>query len=319
MIATMQDNRESVNCIFCGQGQAELYAKAKSLYDSRQFTVVQCPRCKLVYTSPRIANKALEVASHQPPSAEMFDEAHVSERAAAAQMQLRRVERVIRPGKLLDFGCGDGTLVHEACRRGWDAVGSDIDLALVRAANEHWSWQRLVSDDMDTLVGKFAGQFDAIISKQVFEHLTNPLAFLVRMRSLLKPGGVVLVDVPNLRCLAERRHRGATLDPTAHLYYFTPQTLRLLFEKAGFGIVRCSGSPNFLGTYYRICRTLGAGGMAPRLSAITQHLPLPQIGAGVYAIARIKGLSPQCATCRGGDCARCEFWRQSTPKAAATV
>lgn len=290
MKAERQDKMESVACIFCGSSQADVYADTQSRYDERKFTVAQCRQCKLVYTNPRIANKAQEIENHQPPPASIFEDAAILQAAVAAEMQILRLERYLQPGKLLDFGCGEGVLVHQACRRGWDAVGSDIDRALIQAGNAHWPGQRLLCDNLDSLIQKFGPTFDAIVSKQVFEHLSNPLEFLVQMRSLLRPGGIVLVDVPNLLSLGERLHRGSSLDPTAHLYYFTSHTIRRLFQRAGFAVLQCSGAPNMLGLYSRICRVFKAPYLAPKLSEITQKIPLPQFGQGVYAIGRMQDM-----------------------------
>ena len=293
--APRTDERESVPCIFCGTSATELYATAKSLYDERRFTVVQCRQCELVFTSPRIANKAAEIEHHAPPAPSQFNECELRRHAAAAEVQLARLERYIRPGRVLDFGCGDGTLVHQAGRRGWDGVGADIDRALIQSANAHWNpkrdpdGDRLVCDNVDVLIRNYGPTFDAIVSKQVFEHLTNPLEFLVKLRSLLRPGGIVLVDVPSLWCLGERMHKGSSLDPTAHLYYFTPPTMRTLFQRAGFDVLRCTGSPNMLGLYYRICRPIGLADLAAKLARATDHIPLPQIGRGLCAIGRMRG------------------------------
>lgn len=284
----VRDKRERVGCIFCGTSPADVYAHAKSLHDERWFTVVRCRQCNLVYTSPRIANKAAEIQNHEAPPSDTFEDHAIRRCAVAAEMQIVRLERCMRPGRLLDFGCGRGVLVHAACRRGWDAIGADIDSALIQEANAYWGQRRLFSNNVDVLIERFGATFDAIVATQVFEHLTNPLEFLVKMRSLLRPGGIVLVDVPNLRCLGERLHRGASLDPTAHLYYFTPQTIRTLFERAGFAILRCSGSPNMLGTYYEICSRIGLPRLSTTLAEITQRIPMPQIGSGLYVIGRMR-------------------------------
>lgn len=284
------DERENVPCIFCGTFEADLYAAAKSQYDERTFTVVQCRRCGLVYTNPRISNKVAEIENHPPPPAYIFEGGPIQRSAVAAQMQLLRLGRHSKGGRLLDFGCGQGVLVHQACQQGWDAVGADINRTMIQAANAYWPKQRLLCDNVDSLILKFGAAFDAIVSTEVLEHLCNPLECLLKMRSLLRPDGIVLVDVPNLRSLGERLRRGSSLNPTAHLYYFTPQTMCKLLEQAGFIVLQCSGSPNMLGVLYRICQMFHAPYLAPKLSEATQKIRLPQIGSGIYAIARMAAI-----------------------------
>lgn len=283
-LAEGPDERESVSCMFCAVDDASLYARAKSRYDDRWFDVVRCRRCGLVYTSPRTANKPAQIEK-RPRSESLFkDCAELQAEQTAAELQVRRLERFCHPGRLLDFGCGKGVLVHQATRRGWDAYGVELNRNLVEAANEYWHDSRLLSDPLEVLLVGHPSRFDAIVATQVFEHLSHPLKILRVLRELLKPGGTMLIDVPNLHCLEERLKRGATLDPTAHLYYFTSETLRRLLGEAGFTGVACWAAPNNLGIYRRLLGRLAGSFLPAALANLTERLPLPRIGKGVFAV-----------------------------------
>lgn len=280
-----RDEREQVLCLFCRVNDTLLYAKAKSRYDDRRFDIVQCRRCGLVYVNPRIANKADEIRERPSPPPQVFRESRRQQKDVVAHRNLIRLERYIRPGRLLDFGCGIGVLVHEACKRGWDAVGIDINIQLVTAANRHWGDQRLVSTPLERFVNEHQASFDAIVSVQTFEHLCNPLETLFQLRSLLRPGGAVYVAVPNLLEVRERMRRGSSLDPTAHLYYFTERTLRALLDHAGFTTVHCSGKPGLLHCCERLLGSVNRLHLAPFLAELLHRLPMPAVGPSVYAIA----------------------------------
>jgi 2-polyprenyl-3-methyl-5-hydroxy-6-metoxy-1,4-benzoquinol methylase len=283
------DRREAVVCVFCGVNDGMLYSRAKSRYDHRWFDVVRCRRCGLVYTNPRVADKPREIESRPRNEARFADPARVREKRGAAELQLRRLERFCRPGRLLDFGCGEGVLVHEAVQRGWDAYGLELDRNLVAVANEHWGDGRLWCESLQTVIARERSRFDAVISTQVFEHLCNPLEILRMLGALLKPGGVALIDVPNLECVEERRRRGASLDPTAHLYYFTRATLIRLVQEAGFLVMACRAAPNNYGLYRRVFEWISGPTLPVILGDVTDRLPLPSIGKGVFAVGRMPG------------------------------
>ena len=92
-------------------------------------------------------------------------------------------------------------------------------------------------------------RFDAIRFNHVLEHTQNPLAELQRSRTLLNPGGVIYISVPNiagistnLKNLQSRLHlkkrRWRHYAALHHLWFFTPSTLRRLIAHAGLGVLR---------------------------------------------------------------------------------
>jgi SAM-dependent methyltransferase len=80
------------------------------------------------------------------------------------------------------------------------------------------------------------GSFDVIIMSMVLEHLSDPLSILRRVNRLLKPGGRLLLSVPNINGI-EARLFGSyayTLQVPTHLAHFTPKTLSRMLSEAGF-------------------------------------------------------------------------------------
>jgi cyclopropane fatty-acyl-phospholipid synthase-like methyltransferase len=267
------------------RGRHDRLLTRKSLYDDRIFEIVKCRRCDLVYTNPRIAFNLDAIENYQ--GVYDFDDPL---KRGAARLQLRRIERHLPQrggrGRLLDFGSGEGYLVHEAVRRGWEARGLEVNRHMTRVANEHWGDELLFCESLESLVRRETAGFDAIAATQVFEHLRNPREILGMLKALLKPGGVILIDVPNIECAEERRRRGASLDPTAHVYYFTQTTLGRLMRGAGLTILASRAAPSNYALYRRIFERFTGPGFPVFLSLVTDHLPLPGIGKGVYALGR---------------------------------
>jgi 2-polyprenyl-3-methyl-5-hydroxy-6-metoxy-1,4-benzoquinol methylase len=139
-----------------------------------------------------------------------------------------------QPGRhLLEIGCAHGERLHYLRTLGWNVQGVEFsDMAASRAREkglpcitssiEDCSWPE--------------GSFDVIIMSMVLEHLSDPLSILRRVNRLLKPGGRLLLSVPNINGI-EARLFGSyayTLQVPTHLAHFTPKTLSRMLSEAGF-------------------------------------------------------------------------------------
>jgi 2-polyprenyl-3-methyl-5-hydroxy-6-metoxy-1,4-benzoquinol methylase len=134
---------------------------------------------------------------------------------------------------LLDVGCANGAFMLQARSLGWEVHGIDFDEASVAQAVAAGLDARVATvDDLDPADARF----DAITVGHVIEHLPDPGAALERMRSLLRPNGMIWLATPNVSSLGHRhfgRHWFA-LDPPRHLVLFTPAALAGLLRSCGF-------------------------------------------------------------------------------------
>ena len=137
------------------------------------------------------------------------------------------------PGSLLDVGTGEGEFPAAAAQRGWRVAGVELMAQAAEAARTRFGIDvrtGLLSD-----AGFDHGSFDVVSAMHVLEHLTDSVAFLHELAAHARPGGYVLIEVPNLAS-DDRTHTGPAwrgLRPVEHLVQFTPTTLRGAFERAG--------------------------------------------------------------------------------------
>jgi 2-polyprenyl-3-methyl-5-hydroxy-6-metoxy-1,4-benzoquinol methylase len=140
--------------------------------------------------------------------------------------------------RLLDYGCGIGTLCGVARSYGMPAYGIEADLnARAIAAGEG---SICVFSDIEDLLSKDpAAKFDVVILWQVIEHLRQPWQDLRALRALMKNGAWLVLSTPNARCLKARLEgaRWINYQNPTHFYYFTRRSLRRTIEKAGFGSI----------------------------------------------------------------------------------
>jgi 2-polyprenyl-3-methyl-5-hydroxy-6-metoxy-1,4-benzoquinol methylase len=135
-------------------------------------------------------------------------------------------------GRLLDVGCGDGSFLDFARRAGWSVVGVDFDQKAVDAARSRGLDIRL--GGIEVLSPQ--ERFDGITMSHVIEHVHDPMAVLRTCHGLLKPGGWLWLETPNLDALGHRAYgpdwRG--LEPPRHLVLFSLASIRRLLTAAGF-------------------------------------------------------------------------------------
>ena len=195
-----------MNCPYCLCDRSDLFCTTTD----KRFAYVECSRCQSVYLSPR------------PTSDQML--AVVEESAASVQTHpdstghLRMTEAYrgtweenlgltfgdlgmssLKPGRVLDIGCGNGFFLDWMKRKGWETHGIDL---YVRDGLEHEITKGDIRDR------KLAGQdFDLITMWDVLEHIPEPRQFLQATVSCMKPGGFLLIQSPCSGVIA-RAYRG---------------------------------------------------------------------------------------------------------------
>ncbi len=203
------------------------------------FLVVQCADCGLCFTNPRPNPGTIgrfypaDYAPHRdkPRKPRWWHQLWLWKPIGPSA---RRYLPVEGQGRLLDFGCGNGSFLTRMHRQGWDVTG--IDCSPVAA--EHVRYQ----SGMRVLTGtlphaNLRGEcFDVITMWQSLEHVHEPARILEESRRLLTPKGKLIVAVPNIDSLPFRwfGHAWHGLDLPRHLTHFAPWTLRLMLHRAGF-------------------------------------------------------------------------------------
>jgi SAM-dependent methyltransferase len=151
---------------------------------------------------------------------------------------LRRSDRIIRrlgaftplpaTGRLLDVGCGNGPFLaaFNEYAPGWRLAGSDLDARCREAVERNPGVETLFEGP----VGRVPGSFDLISMIHVLEHVPGPRETLEQIRTKLRPGGRLLVEVPNLL------ENPFDLVVADHASHFTPGSVAGLIASAGFGL-----------------------------------------------------------------------------------
>jgi 2-polyprenyl-3-methyl-5-hydroxy-6-metoxy-1,4-benzoquinol methylase len=230
-----------VPCNLCGSSVLKpLWIAARS---RRQ--VVRCAGCRLVFYNPQPSSEQLRRLYDHGYFDREFAPPTAGEQTALAHRRLVRIERDVNRGRLLDVGCGVGRFLAAAAARGWDAVGIDGAEAAVRAASA--LGVPVLHGDLSSVDAAGHRPFDVVTMWDVIEHLSDPVGDLRRARAWLRPGGLLVVQSPNgngvpFAWLGRRWEQFVE----AHLYYFSPPTLRRALREAGFERIVVEGSEAFV-------------------------------------------------------------------------
>jgi len=155
---------------------------------------------------------------------------------------LDTLERWVRPGRVLDAGCGMGHFLMVAEDRGWEAVGLEVSASGVETLNEmkRARGRRFEVHAEELLKTELpAESFRAVTLFEVIEHLADPVENLRAVHRLLEPRGVLYLTTPNFDSLSRAALRGEWRGITPdHLTLFTPGALRRCLRLAGFEPLR---------------------------------------------------------------------------------
>jgi glycosyltransferase involved in cell wall biosynthesis/ubiquinone/menaquinone biosynthesis C-methylase UbiE len=214
----------------------------------------------------KLATKGFGTQEWVPTPAEyQFKEGDGSSHA----LILRMLEQ-LPPSRILDLGCSSGLFAEKARAAGHHVTGVDaVELPGVRDRTD-----RFFVADLDRGIPPEVGtRFDVVVAGDVLEHLTRPSDTLRAVKEVLRPGGQLLLSVPNFGHWYPRVRvasglfgydRRGILDDT-HLRFFTRSTLRRTVRSAGFDVVEEAATGLPLGALGSSGR--GPGGIVRRVDA----------------------------------------------------
>jgi 2-polyprenyl-3-methyl-5-hydroxy-6-metoxy-1,4-benzoquinol methylase len=151
-------------------------------------------------------------------------------------------------GRLLDFGCGSGWYAHRMRELGWQVTGMDFNAQVAAQVRQRFGIPVVAGSLPHPEIR--ANSFDVITMGAVLEHVHRPHEVVAAAARALRPGGYLMVAVPNLASWGFR-HFGADwwgLQIPHHLLHFNPATLRRILEMHGLEVrqLQVVGQPGWM-------------------------------------------------------------------------
>lgn len=241
---------EPASCIVCGADGGRPFATGRDYeYDTseREFVFVECEGCGHVHLDPRPTFDS--ASAIYPAHYYALSGAHRS----GALSLLGRVKDVVvtrrvrplvsdvRPGgRVLEVGCGDGSLLLSIGRVRPDLRLVGIDLQFSGPTRHSLERQGVEVVEGALEETDFGEPLDMVIMNQLVEHLWEPRACLARVYEALRPGGILSISTPNLDGWDRRfsaAHAWGGYHIPRHLNLFTRPSLSRLLEQHGFRVV----------------------------------------------------------------------------------
>jgi 2-polyprenyl-3-methyl-5-hydroxy-6-metoxy-1,4-benzoquinol methylase len=229
-------------CNLCGSTSLEKLRKIENSWH------VRCSQCGFIFTSPKPTPEGIEkfydanYFTHSDGLSYGYRD-YVKDKdniVRSFAFIYKKLGKYRKPGRSLDVGCAYGFSLLAAQQYGWQARG--IELAADVAATARSDFGLDVRSITLAEVAALGERYDLVTLWDVIEHLADPMAMLRDAHTILNPGGIIAIMTPNAGGLVARvmgdkwvmYQRGAV----EHLCYFTPSTMRLALDNAGFLLLK---------------------------------------------------------------------------------
>ncbi|TDD07973.1 class I SAM-dependent methyltransferase [Nonomuraea deserti] len=235
-IRELGEIEEFLSCMMCGESrQQPLFEPTGG--NGWRYHVVRCPSCGFLYRNPNVRPERLGDLYATGYNSFLTGK-YAANRQRRYDLTMKAFSPVFDEGKerrLLDFGSGVGLFLELAEQRGFEAFGVDLSPESVAQANERLSRAKTFHGAPEDVPEIAAGGFDVITLWSVLAHLPRPLDDFTKFRSLLAPGGVLLILTVNARSLLLKAYGNAWSGFTKnHLMFYSSQTVPTLLRRTGF-------------------------------------------------------------------------------------
>lgn len=212
-----------MKCVICQNNQ-----NFSKYLEKEGLTYVKCLKCGLILKKTKIEKNEIENTYDTKKYFTGYLR-NYKEFIKIFNQMLNLIEKYKDPGKILDIGCGLGLLLYLANKRGWESNGIEISTFASNFAKNKLKLNVINSDNLNSFQDNF---FDVIVVNHVLEHIENPLVLLKQIKKKLNINGILFIGVPNINGLYPRfqKENWPSLQPSTHIYQFTPKTLKALLK-----------------------------------------------------------------------------------------
>ena len=135
---------------------------------------------------------------------------------------------------ILDIGSGTGVSCVLLEKKGYNVTGVDPDPKNAQLINSKLKKGKCINSYFEDL--KIENKVDAVWLTHVIEHLEQPDILLEKCKEWIIPDGIICIAVPD--CENPDMLKSSLTNPY-HIYHFTKQSLKILFEKCGYDVIKC--------------------------------------------------------------------------------
>lgn len=228
---------ELTRCPLCFSHKISWHKK-----DFKDIDIWKCANCNVQFMNPQYSDAYLTHFYNLYQAGEKqhhkYKDASVP-RKRLHEYNLTEIELYVDKGRFLSVGSGNGFDLEVALERGWEVEGFDLDEAFNKQLSDKLKIPVRSGIFMNIPYEK--NYFDCVYLNHVLEHPKNPGEYLEKIKSILKPGGILYLACPNIDSISNRIKTGMEklglrnkkakhYDTWQHLFYYNPMLLKKTLE-----------------------------------------------------------------------------------------
>jgi len=267
---------EYINCPLCGSNQLEIYlSNVKEIYVGldEYFDLNKCIKCGHIFTNPRptlstieyfypnemdyylpkdvyelstfkqnilnnilneVKNYSLDVTFSLPPLVSKILFYYFNYKISYD----KKIPNYVNNGKLLEIGCSWGSYLLQMQKLGWDVYGVEMNTKASEYAKKILNSDNIMNNKIENIDFK-STLFDVIVLNMVLEHIYDPIKLLNIIKSILKPNGIIIINIPNIDSIEFKifKDKSYFVQVPQHVHHFNYMTINKLLEKTGFNMI----------------------------------------------------------------------------------
>ncbi len=227
----------------------------KLLYKIKEYTIVKCLNCSMVYVNPRIPNENLytiyaDKYFHSEESYYQDYELTASLRLKTFRRWYKEIQQYLKTteGTALDIGCAAGYFLEVLVENGWKAEGIELEKEMRSCVkNKGYSVYDAPLEYFNS-----EKKYSLITLFDVFEHLPNLHVNIEKLTQILDDNGSIALVTPDFNSFQRKLlgKRWFQFKPREHIQYFTLQTLQKAVNPFGLEIIHHSASGQYADTSF---------------------------------------------------------------------
>ena len=233
------------NCPICQSEKHTFWRQAIDHNVSKDvFKISECNSCGFRFTNPRpTANtigeyyKTENYISHSSTNKGIINKVYHKVRQRAIKQKEQLINSISKDKTLLDIGCGTGDFLGYCKNKNWECLGLEPDQSARKLALKN---NNIIAEDLSHLNKIESNSKDTITMWHVLEHVYNLNEDIQEYKRILKPGGHLVVAVPNCSShdADHYQENWAALDLPIHLYHFQPKDINYLMQNHGMNLIK---------------------------------------------------------------------------------